>query len=83
MVLEIKCVFQGGWRFKAVDKLTLPRGLKPKVQLPGQVSTKLTLSPDWMLDWRGRWGKFPPSLGEKMLWELEVADWEVGWARVE
>ena len=41
MVLEIKCVSQGQTGGSGMGKLTLPRGLKPKGQLPGQDSTKL------------------------------------------
>jgi len=41
-----------------MGKLTLPRGIKPKVQLPDQRQHKADVSPDWMLDWRGKGGKF-------------------------
>ena len=39
-------------------------GLKPKVQVPDHDSTKLTSSPGWVLDLRGKDGKFPLRLGE-------------------
>ena len=39
-------------------------GIIPKVQLPDHVSIKLTESPGWVLDWRGKGGKFPLRLGE-------------------
>ena len=39
---RILTLFQGQAGGSAMDKLTLPRGLKPKVQLPDQDSTKLT-----------------------------------------
>ena len=39
-------------------------GVIPKVHLPDYDSTKLPISPGWILDWREKGGKFPLRLGE-------------------
>ena len=57
-------------------------GLKPKAHLPGQVSIKLAYRRIGCWTGAGRTGNFF-FVGNKMPWELEVADWRVGWVRVE
>ena len=62
-------------------KLTLPCGLKPKVQLPDHDSIKLTNRRIGCWTGAGRAGNFLFDW-ERMLWELVFVNWEVGWSGV-